>query len=105
MSSNTPHNSIKVFVILCLILTPISSFAASISQGLPGISGKLQTVTDTLCGPMAFVASCGGLLAAACIWKFAGHMAGMKFFSGVIAGLLIIANIVAWVNYFAGAVI
>lgn len=75
------------------------------NNGLDGISEKLQKVTNTMTGPMAFVLSVAGLIIAAGVWKFAGHVAGMKFISGVIAGLLIIANAVGWVTYFTGAII
>lgn len=88
-----------------IAITPSLSYATSIQKGLPGIADKVQMLVDTLCGPMAFLMSCGGLLIAAGTWKFAGHVAGMKMASGVVAAMIIIANIVAWVGYFAGATI
>lgn len=86
-----------------IALIPCSAFATSIQKGLPGIADKVQMVVDTMCGPMAFLMSCAGLLIAAGIWKFSGHSAGMKFASGAIAGMIVIANLVGWVGYFTGA--
>ena len=86
-----------------IAVLPCSSFETSIQKGLPGIADKVQMVVDTMCGPMAFLMSCAGLLIAAGIWKFSGHSAGMKFASGAIAGMIVIANLVGWVGYFTGA--
>ena len=88
-----------------IAIAPSLSYATSISKGLPGVADKVQMLVDTLCGPMAFLMSCGGLLIAAGTWKFAGHIAGMKIASGVVAAMIIICNIVAWVSYFSGATI
>lgn len=95
----------KLWLALSLALLSNLSFASQMNAGLDGISDKLQKVTDTMTGPMAFVLSVAGLLIAAGVWKFAGHVAGMKVISGAIAAMLIIANIVGWVGYFTGAVI
>lgn len=95
-------NKIKTFILVSL---PNFAFASSISKGLPGLADKIQTVSDTMCGPIAFIVSVAGLVGAAVAWKFAGHSQGMKIAAAAIAGMLILANVVGWVGYFAGAII
>lgn len=95
-------NRIKVFI---LIIFPNFVFASSLTKGFPGIQQYVQMAIDTMCGPWAFLASCAGLVAGAAIWKFAGHMAGMKFVGGVLIGMIIILNVTAWVSLVTGAII
>ncbi|RTL11772.1 MAG: hypothetical protein EKK54_06145 [Neisseriaceae bacterium] len=95
-------NRLKIFI---LITFPNFVFASSITAGFPGVQKFVQMAIDTMCGPWAFLASCAGLVAGAAIWKFGGHMAGMKFLSGVLIGMIVLLNVVAWVSLITGAVI
>ncbi len=88
-----------------ITLLPCVSYATNINYGLLGIADKFQLLIDIMSNATAFVISCFGLLAATAIWEVAGHMAGVKLISGGFIWLILIANMVGWLGYFAGACI
>lgn len=66
---------------------------------------RIKNIIMITSEPYAFAMSVCGLVVAAGTWKFAGHVAGIKQLSGVIAGMIIIANLPSWIHSFTGACI
>jgi type IV secretory pathway VirB2 component (pilin) len=88
-----------------ILILPSYVFAGSASSGkaLSQVSNVAAILQDTVTGPMGMVCSIVAIVGAGIAWAMSDHGTGVRKFSAVAVGIILIVNAVGWYTSLWGA--
>ncbi|MFN7095432.1 MAG: TrbC/VirB2 family protein [Burkholderiales bacterium] len=86
-----------------LLLLPSYAFAGSAGAGISQVSNVTQMLQNTITGPIGMICSVVAIVGAGAAWAMSDHGTGVRKFSAVAMGVVIIVNAVGWFSTIFGA--
>lgn len=89
---------------LSLFTLPAYALAGSSGSGISQVASLATTLQNTITGPLAMLFSIVAIAGAGMAWAMSDHGGGVRKFSAVAIGIVIVVNATSWYATLFGAV-